>query len=338
MNKCVKTFIGFNYNTTKSILRFKILTMSKKVNLYRLDYYLWHPGPYIIFYNGDCTGYNDELVKNMNTMAAKYPALQVFELSWEEKKTYTVGVEDEVMNTVFLYSHGQLREREFYPDKNKIDDIFKKAIDFYNQNIENRIKKMGCFGKKFEQNLPLSTLPQLVEFEKKKIERIKKHILKKKITFINDSLLPSENLEKSKLLLKNIKVENSIKGNDNFSTNYEKIEKSKMCYLKPDSKKMKIDVSFEKTHIDEFFCLPKKIQRQRENLKRISHLSTCKSIKETTQNTIYQNLSFNINPNKIQNFGFPEINQSNDQGLRKIIYSTKDFYKTNLIKSGNKNI
>lgn len=270
--------------------------MAQKKSFIGLQHYLWRSGPFIIFYNSRCSGYNQELVKYMNFMAAKYPALQIFEIDWEEKKFYNAGTIDEDMNTVYIHSRSAIKAAEFCPDRNKINELFKKAICYYNKNLENRAMNIGSRGKRFNNNLPKLSLQPPNESEKKKLESRRKSILKKRITYRRDSFLSSEENEKCKISKNNRKAEllNQINKNDVFTRNDSKENEKTDFY------------SFEHNHhvIKNFeepvFCLPNKIQRQRENLKRISGLSNSEFNSELRKNNEYKCNSYIENQN-IQN-------------------------------------
>lgn len=305
--------------------------MAQKKHVHQLEYYLWRQGPYIIFFNACRTGFNEEIVKNMNELATQYPALNVFEIDWEKKKTCTQGLKDEVMNTVYIYSDGKIKEEYFCPDKDKINELFKIAIVQYNQNLEIRARNVGNRKKRFDKNISISSVEKLNDSEKKKIENKKKYILKRKIKYNNESILPLENEEKFHSLKMKTKDKIPEKDNNDFNKNYEEVEQFKQCCLKPDLTNTKMHFAKVQNYDDKsLLYLPKKIQRQRENLKRISSLSNLESIKQPTKNTEHKSNNFIVNndiQHRIQRVEFPKIKNSRNQEFRKNLYSMDEFYK-----------
>lgn len=284
--------------------------MAKLIAWEDLRYHLWRAGPYIVFYNGNCDGFNKELVTHLNALATLNPKLHVFEIDWKDKKIFTPTVSDDLMNTVCLHSRGVMIDHSFFPATDKIDEIFRKSVDLYNTNIDKCAKNVGTRRNKS----PKSELTNTRVESSERSERVNfwrmKSILNKKIKFNRDeSVTPitfksySKSINNKKELPEIQKSENEFPITPkNIKTS--EIEESAIISLRSDLKNVEIHGSFSGiSNKDKTFYLPKKIQRQRENLKRISCLSKLDTLNEqqliekNPNNSIFTNT---VNSNEIK--------------------------------------
>lgn len=102
-----------------------------------LRYTVNKQGPFIVFCNGKCDGFNKDLTFYIYNISFQNPKLSILEVDWEKQRGFGPTEHDKIMNTVLLYYRGQVVKELNYPDKDKTINIFQKAIDFYNLNIEN---------------------------------------------------------------------------------------------------------------------------------------------------------------------------------------------------------
>lgn len=162
--------------------------MSKSIDAKDLYFHIWRQGPYIIFYNGKCEGYNSELVSQMNKMSFLNPKLHVFEIDWKNQKDIHPSLEICVMNTVYLHYKGKEEYKEFCPNEEKINKLFKKAVDLYNLNIETKAKNTGSIC--LENNKSKQTIKDkhLLNRRLTLIKYRKKSILRKIIEFHEDKI------------------------------------------------------------------------------------------------------------------------------------------------------
>lgn len=143
--------------------------MANKIQANKLDWFLWRPGPYIYFYNGNCGGLNSKIVENMNKMANKFQNLFVYEIDWKDIMEYRPYTKIKEKNSIFLYFNGKMIEDISKPDMVTINSLFEKAIEFYNSNIERRIKNVGMKSLRLE----LAKKVPLTKTENYKLNRCK---------------------------------------------------------------------------------------------------------------------------------------------------------------------
>lgn len=195
--------------------------MAKLIEAKSLDRIIWRTGPYVYFYDGKCSGYNKTLVDNMNRMATNHPDLKVFVIDWMKKREFFSYAPDDQMNAVYLFFDGKQIERIYYPNLSNINHLFEKAVQFYNQNIDRRIKNIGS--QRMTNNLKevylLGKTPNYVsKTDIGKARRRATWFNNKKIKFIPDQILD----------LKKGKDEQSL---NNFEKLKYKNSKNKNVYL-----------------------------------------------------------------------------------------------------------
>lgn len=112
--------------------------MIKTIHPEKLNRYLWHPGPYIVFYTGNDHEYSHKMDENMKKMSLNYPKLTVFEIRWPDQKSVTPQTYSHLMNYVYLYYECNLKLKYFKPNENEIFALFREAIKYHNINIEKK--------------------------------------------------------------------------------------------------------------------------------------------------------------------------------------------------------
>lgn len=146
----------------------------------------WHTGPYIFFYNGQCDGYNYYLVSKMNEMARKYQMIKVHQIDWSKRKCINPMTPNVEMNTVFIYFRKRLEDAVLCPNKDKIDNIFKKAVNFYNINIKDKASKVGTKSPRYNNSNPGMANNNISKRRMCLNECQKRYILKQQIEYIDD--------------------------------------------------------------------------------------------------------------------------------------------------------
>lgn len=151
----------------------------------RLHRYLRHNGPYIFFYNRKDEKENIRIVNNMRKFASMFSKLTVFEIEMKDTIINTkIGIN--IFNEVFLYFRSKLKDKKQNPNEKEIEEIFEKAIIYYNQNLESKIKKSAPKSIYFQvnENVDLNKYDNIgIKKYKKYRERRKKFLMKNKIIF-----------------------------------------------------------------------------------------------------------------------------------------------------------
>lgn len=107
-----------------------------------LSRYLNRDGPFIYFFIGK--GENNITIKKIiYEFSQQYSLLKIFEIDFEKYRKIFVNTTESDMNRIYLYANGLLIEDKYLPNENAILEIFKKAIEFHNQNMDNRAWKQG---------------------------------------------------------------------------------------------------------------------------------------------------------------------------------------------------
>lgn len=159
--------------------------MVEKIDHTKLSFHLWRTGPYIHFFNGNCEGFNKELVTIMNKMAVKYYCIKIFEIDWKKKKEDAPIIPDVVMDTIYMHFQGRLTDELLRPNKTQINELLKKAVDFYNEHIEILSKNVGIRNRhKRIENIPSNKKESGYDY----IQHKRKLLLKKKIFFKNGKI------------------------------------------------------------------------------------------------------------------------------------------------------
>lgn len=116
----------------------------------KLNRYISHFGVYIYFYNHIQTANNKTIVDNMRKLAHEYKKLNVFEISWKDQIIFRPYTCKNIVNNVFLYSNGILKERKENPNDKDVQSLFNNAIYYYNMNIEIKMKNIGIRSKYYD--------------------------------------------------------------------------------------------------------------------------------------------------------------------------------------------
>lgn len=135
----------------------------------KLKSYLWHLGPYLYFYNNSGDEVNQKIVYKMREMAYKYSKIVVLEIDWNVKLLFDHNFNTDIINHVFVYFKGKLKEIFKNPNENAIEEIFEKAIYFFNENMEIKSKNVGIRNK--------YDFSKIINYDKKNLDRIKKNYI-----------------------------------------------------------------------------------------------------------------------------------------------------------------
>lgn len=103
---------------------------------------LYHPGPFIIYFNSSINDYNNILVSKMKVIADLFKEIQFLEIDWVEYNKYRVQPDENLLNKVILfYDHKLIKSLE-YPDNNKLAELIINSIQLYNQKTKNQTKRI----------------------------------------------------------------------------------------------------------------------------------------------------------------------------------------------------
>lgn len=240
-------------NTKISIL-ILFIEMIVKINPKKLWRYLWHKGPFIYFYREDSIEDNLHIVKNIKLMAEKYPDLKVLEINWQEQIRINHCTSLKVLNQVHLYYNNELILRKQNPNRNEIEEIFDRAIECYNNNIDILAQKIN-----FKINSDLLNNEHLhlnICTNKKvylgKLKSKGKNILKNKIVPYRNIFSQDKSAKFNESINKNPKIDHKFQDKTinsfykNIST-HNKVEKS----IKPWFYDVKIDALPSKIFLEE---------------------------------------------------------------------------------------
>lgn len=247
--------------------------MAKQIEMKNAERCIWDIGPYIFFYNGNCSGYNLKLVAKMNAMAKKYPSLKVREIDWRKKKKAHPLTPDEDLNKVSIYFQHKLEDEVLSPDEDTIKELFKKAIDFFNISIDIRIEKIGS---RIFSDLkpPLIAKEEIIPNERQSIylKNQKRRLLDQKLHFKEESILLSE--QKIDYVVKKETQKTKEHGNP-----IKRIKLERELVNSSPSKKWYHDVNITELPCELFRPSPTKF-----SLKNIEILNSVKRISHRTEN------------------------------------------------------
>lgn len=235
--------------------------MTIKLEPIKLSVYLWRWGPFIYFFNGECRGPNEEIVKYMNAMACVYPKLKVFEIQWKKQISRFPKTPFENLNKIYLYFDGLERMNETKPNENQIRNIFNTAVEFHNLKIERLANNVGTKG-------PRTTDTSIEDSQKEKvfygmslseIRRNRNKYLGMKIEKLNNDEIEKIlfekiqnyplNLNKSVYTVQKTKEINNQKSeNPETVTSKETHKIETMCNYSSNYNKQNIDVNYQKTN------------------------------------------------------------------------------------------
>lgn len=125
-----------NYNTN-------IFIMIEIIEPDKLHRYIWHLGPYIVYYTGDDKEYSPKMEENIKIMSKKYPKLTIFEIRWQDQKIVTPTTYTLLMNYIYLYSECFLRLKYYKPNDSEIVFVFIEAIKYHNMKIDKKVLNVG---------------------------------------------------------------------------------------------------------------------------------------------------------------------------------------------------
>lgn len=154
--------------------------MAKITDPRNLDRQLLHYGPYIYFYNAYCHGFNKSMVECVKKLSSEYPAIIVYELNWAKYSDYRPATSIEEIYKVYLVCDKK-KEEWFMPDKTTMNEIFGKAIQLYNKNLEFRAKNVGSKGINIKLNEKYNSYDMALKRRLLQCESKRKAILRKKI-------------------------------------------------------------------------------------------------------------------------------------------------------------
>lgn len=158
----------------------------------KLLFHMKHRGPYLTYFNGKCDGFNKELVAYMNKMALTFPKLKIFEINLSQQKIFVSSISDNDINKVSIYFQGIKKEEQICLDYDKLNDTFKKMINYYNKNIESKAINIGTkpIIKNIQNKISIDEIQN-----KKQLQIIRKkqrYLLKQRIDFMNNDNLINE--------------------------------------------------------------------------------------------------------------------------------------------------
>lgn len=109
----------------------------------QLNLFLSKSGPCIYYHNANIPGINEYIVRQMHIWSNKYPALNIFEVSYDKKVEKTLNVRVENINKLFLYYRGEKKLVINEPKQTDFKEIFHKFIFFYNEKLERLAENYG---------------------------------------------------------------------------------------------------------------------------------------------------------------------------------------------------
>lgn len=187
--------------------------MAEKICTTVLERYLNRKGPYVYFYDGNCEGLNETIVKYSNEMASKFPQIKVFQIDWLQAIRNHPYIQQSDMNKLFLIFNGQKVEEKQITDIETINYVFKRAVETYNMNITRRAKNLGSNPYKIVEKAKNFNFEDFLLTEKIKNKKLKlrqKRVLKKKININFDNIDANRVLKHANPLIKNTKMIKSL--------------------------------------------------------------------------------------------------------------------------------
>lgn len=163
--------------------------MAKLISMKALERHLRYRGPYIFFYDKKSGKKNAEIIEHMNIMANKYSKLKVFIVIWEDKKKFLLSKLLTEGDKIYLYYLGLIREMIYLPDTQKINELFFKAIEFFNDNIERKAQNIGkrpCINYQNDTNQNPAKPRRKCHLRENNIVHRKTYMLKQKIQILHE--------------------------------------------------------------------------------------------------------------------------------------------------------
>lgn len=203
------------------------------IGIQGLGQYLHRRGPYLYFYDGKCKGINEEIVKHSNEISLQFKMLKVFQVDWLDKRGQYPFTPKEEMNTMYLYYDGLKVEEKHNPDKQTIEYLFLKAVEYFNLNLDRKIANIGS--KPFLINKNEQPILRKKLIDQKLPERKRRWLLRKKIILSDDNSEDLVKINNEFYISKIIKSHNKPKSNlatlgiDDLNRN--KVQKAKKKFL-----------------------------------------------------------------------------------------------------------
>lgn len=262
--------------------------MAKEIDPSKLHDHLWRTGPYICFYETKNDEFNLKLVDYVNKMAKTYPDLKIFIVNWKKKRDFNPYTPDEEMNTIYLFFDGNEIEKMYCPNHLKINQLFEKAVNYYNQNIDRRIENVGSIIMREnlkETDILGNTTNYLSKSDIGKIRRRISWLKGKKIKFIYDQTLDFTEDKKEQLFNNSVNIESKCCKNKceyacldtEIFKNFKEIPQSKMWYQEVKMTELPSEFLIEEPEA----ILPQKYELQNDVLNNNLFLSNQKSIPES---------------------------------------------------------
>lgn len=117
--------------------------MAELLEYNSLKRYIWRPGPYIYYYDNKKERKNQDIVDYVDEMACKFSTLKVFKIDWCEKVMNKNFISPDEINKIYLYFEGRKKEELFIDNRETIDYLFYKAIEYYNIHVEKKVANLG---------------------------------------------------------------------------------------------------------------------------------------------------------------------------------------------------
>lgn len=204
--------------------------MIKKIHPRDLGRYLWHIGPYIVYYKGKVSENNNLLCQNILKMSIKYDNLNLLEINWQDQNKYQPHTSDTKINSVYLYYKGMIKLFRHNPDENDIKDIFGDAIFYHNVEIDERAKNIGKYPRLKilnEEDVKTMKEKRRIRIYKTKLKSKKRKYLNRKLFLtseegsLKNSFIDTERNIKPKknTINKKINPKNSIKNGEKINKN-----------------------------------------------------------------------------------------------------------------------
>lgn len=179
--------------------------MIKNLHPNKLYHFVWHKGPYIVFYSNNEDETNQNILNFIRQLDSQYKKLNVFEIEWKEQLKYNYYSNIQMMNTVYLYSNGKQIIKNFEPSKNNLIDLFDQAVRIHNEKVCSKVENLGIktLNKlKFNSYVNNQTKIKLIERFDMSLTTKRIYYLQNIIQHSNKSYIEKVDNIKSKLLSK----------------------------------------------------------------------------------------------------------------------------------------
>lgn len=179
-----------------------------KLSCDRLPYFLCKRGPYVLYFNAECSAINQKLVEYMHKIDTVYNEINLFEVRWVDYKIFQYIRPDKMMNFVYVYYNGYLNFSQNLNENLDLNNLFEKVVDLYNDSIDKAILNVGI---KLdihsnEENQSKTQYPS--RKREYTLNYRRKKLLSKKIKFSKDKMPPEillYSVEKSDIWFTDVK-------------------------------------------------------------------------------------------------------------------------------------